>query len=136
MRERSYFKECINEKRQQAYFFLLLTVFCFVSDGLAAETPQEAEAITKELQTTGGAIQPIGMTNDAYAMYFTGQSYLVNMSTDKSFPVYNVSFAHGAQTFWHIHHKTCQVLIAESGRGYFQLCSSFCRDSRPPSLRV
>ena len=102
--------------------FLLLTVFCFVSDGLAAEvTAQEAEAITRELQTSGGAIQPIGMTNDAYARYFTGQSYLANISTDESFPVHNVTFAHGAHTFWHIHLNTCQVLIAAAGRGYYQL---------------
>ncbi|MBR3663815.1 MAG: cupin domain-containing protein [Desulfovibrio sp.] len=61
------------------------------------------------------------MTNDAYAKYFTGQSYLANLSSDKSFPVHNVTFAHGAHTFWHIHHNTCQVLIAEAGRGYYQL---------------
>ena len=66
-------------------------------------------------------MQPIGMANDAYAQYFTGQSYLAQLSADKSFPVHNVTFAHGAHTFWHIHHNACQILIAEAGRGYYQL---------------
>ena len=84
-------------------------------------TPQEAESIVKELKVTGGAVQPIGQTNDAYARYFSGQSYLANLSSDKSFPVPNVTFAHGAHTFWHIHHNTCQILIAAAGRGYYQI---------------
>ena len=87
----------------------------------ADPSPQEAEAIVRELRAAGGAVQPLGQTNDAYARYFTGQSYLAELSADKSFPVHNVTFAHGAHTFWHIHHNTCQVLIAEAGRGYFQI---------------
>ncbi len=103
---------------------LLLTAGIMLTADLAESaevTPQEAETITKELHATGGAVQPIGMTNDAYAKFFTGQSYLANLSSDKSFPVHNVTFAHGAHTFWHIHHNTCQVLIAEAGRGYYQI---------------
>ncbi len=87
----------------------------------AEPSPQEAEAITRELKAGGGAVQPIGQTNDAYAKYFTGQSYLAELSADKSFPVHNVTFAHGAHTYWHIHHNTCQVLVAEAGRGYLQI---------------
>ena len=109
-------------KRLFLLSLLAVGVLCAACTAQAAEvSPQEAEAITRELKTTGGAVQPIGMTNDAYAKYFTGQSYLVNLSADNSFPVHNVTFAHGAHTFWHIHHNTCQVLIAEAGRGYFQI---------------
>lgn len=109
---------------RRLYRQILLTLLCLLMavPALSAEvTPQESQAIIKELKATGGAVQPIGMTNDAYAKYFTGQSYLANLSSDKSFPVHNVTFAHGAHTFWHIHHNTCQVLIAEAGRGYYQL---------------
>ena len=61
-------------------------VLCIVSVAWAAEvSPQEAEAITRELQATGGAVQPIGMTNDAYAKYFTGQSYLADFPPTKAF---------------------------------------------------
>ncbi|MBQ1511466.1 MAG: cupin domain-containing protein [Selenomonadaceae bacterium] len=83
--------------------------------------PAEATSITTELTQMGGAVQPIGAPNDGYAKFFTGQSYLANLSTDKNLPVYNVTFAHGAHTFWHIHHGSCQVLVAESGRGYYQI---------------
>ena len=97
-------------------------LLCAAVVARAAEVaPQAAEAINRELKDTGGAIQPIGMTNDAYAKYFTGQSYLANLSADESFPVHNVTFAHGAHTFWHIHHNTCQVLVAAAGRGYYQI---------------
>ena len=107
-----------------AFLALLLAagLLCASSAVRAAEpAPQEAEAIVQELKAAGGAVQPIGKTNDAYAKYFTGQSYLADLSADKSFPVHNVTFAHGAHTFWHIHHNTCQVLVAQSGRGCYQL---------------
>ncbi|MBQ7586054.1 MAG: cupin domain-containing protein [Desulfovibrionaceae bacterium] len=103
-------------------FILALLFFNLENKAFSAEvTQEEAKSITKELKANGGAIQPIGQTNDTYAKYFTGQSYLADLSQDKTFPVHNVTFAHGAHTFWHIHHNTCQVLIAEAGRGYYQL---------------
>jgi len=109
-------------KRLFLLSLLAVGVLCAACTAQAAEvSPQEAETIIRELKATGGAVQPIGMTNDAYAKYFTGQSYLVNLSADNSFPVHNVTFAHGAHTFWHIHHNTCQVLVAEAGRGYYQI---------------
>ena len=101
---------------------IFLSIIFFANVSNAAEvTEQEKISIEKELKKVGGAIQPIGETNDAYAKFFTGQSYLSNVSADKNLPVFNVTFAHGAHTFWHIHHKTCQILIAESGRGYYQI---------------
>lgn len=109
---------------KHAFLALLLGagLLCAPSCAQAGEpTAQEAEAIVKELKAEGGAVQPLGKTNDAYAKYFTGQSYLADLSADKSFPVHNVTFAHGAHTFWHIHHNTCQVLVAEAGRGCYQI---------------
>ena len=100
----------------------ILGASIFSSTSFAAPvTAQEEISITKELARHGGAVQPIGETNDAYSKYFTGQSYLANLSTEKNLPVFNVTFAHGAHTFWHIHHKSCQVLIAAAGRGYYQI---------------
>ncbi len=108
--------------RTSVFLGLLAWMTWFASAAFAAEvTPQEAKLITAELKATGGAVQPIGMSNDVYAKYFTGQSYLAELSADKSFHVPNVTFAHGAHTFWHIHHNTCQVLVAEAGRGYYQV---------------
>ena len=106
----------------QTGMFLILLSICAAVPALSSDaTSQEIDAIIRELKGTGGAVQPIGKSNDAYARFFTGQSYLPELTADNSFPVHNVTIAHGAHTFWHIHHNTCQVLIAEAGRGYYQL---------------
>ena len=44
-----------------------------------------------------------GETNDAFAKYFTGQSYLNMLSLDQVV-VGNVTFEPGCRNFWHIHH--------------------------------
>ena len=75
--------------------------------------------IKAELEKLGGAIFPIGEPNTANEKYFTGKSYVAWLSSDV--PMGNVTFVNGAHTFWHIHHKSCQILIAESGRGYYQI---------------
>ncbi|MBQ7705412.1 MAG: cupin domain-containing protein [Selenomonadaceae bacterium] len=101
---------------------ILSTSIFFTGTSFAAQPSQaESESILKELARIGGAVQPIGETNDTYAKYFTGQSYISNLSKDKNLPVFNVTFAHGAHTFWHIHHKSCQILVAAAGRGYYQI---------------
>ena len=106
-------------KKSFSFFAVVLVVYIAMT--AKAKTPDETSAISRELAELGGAVQPIGSPNDAYAKYFTGQSYLSNLSTDKNLPVYNVTFAHGAHTFWHIHHGTCQILVAQSGQGYYQI---------------
>lgn len=75
--------------------------------------------INSELEKSGGAIFPVGEPNTANEKYFTGKSYVAWFSNEV--PMGNVTFVNGAHTFWHIHHKSCQILIAESGRGYYQI---------------
>ena len=65
---------------------------------------------------------PIGETNDAYAQYFVGQSYLAPVSTEQV-PVFNVTFEPGCRNNWHIHQASNgggQMLICVGGRGYYQ----------------
>ena len=65
---------------------------------------------------------PIGKTNDAYAKYFVGQSYLAPISTEQV-TFYNVTFEPKCRNNWHIHHATKgggQMLVAVGGRGYYQ----------------
>jgi len=65
---------------------------------------------------------PIGNTNDAYAKYFIGQSYIAPISTEQV-KMYNVTFEPKCRNNWHIHKaKACggQILIAIGGRGYYQ----------------
>lgn len=65
---------------------------------------------------------PIGAPNDAFAQYFTGQSYLQPLSTSQV-GVFNVTFEPGCRNNWHIHHAKQgggQILVCVAGRGYYQ----------------
>lgn len=67
-------------------------------------------------------IFPVGKTNDAYAKYFVGQSYLAPIVTE-GVPVANVTFEPGCRNNWHIHKANKgggQTLICVGGRGYYQ----------------
>lgn len=81
-----------------------------------AEDVDPKEAFQREM------IFPIGEPNDAYAQYFTGQSYLASLSAEQV-PFSNVTFEPGCRNHWHIHHATNgggQVLIGVAGRGWYQ----------------
>lgn len=86
----------------------------------AADYPS-AEEVAAKVANSGGTFFPIGNPNVNYEKYFTGQTYLAPLSTKDSINVANVTFIDGAHTFWHIHHGTCQILVAESGAGYVQI---------------
>lgn len=65
---------------------------------------------------------PIGDANDAFAQYFTGQSYLAPLSTEQV-GIYNVTFEPGCRNNWHVHHADeggGQILVCMAGRGYYQ----------------
>ncbi len=65
---------------------------------------------------------PIGTSNDAFAQYFVGQSYLAPLST-KQISIFNVTFEPACRNNWHIHHAKSgggQMLICVGGRGYYQ----------------
>ncbi len=65
---------------------------------------------------------PIGVSNDAYANYFTGHSYIAPISTSQV-KMYNVTFEPKCRNNWHIHKAKeggGQMLIAIGGRGYYQ----------------
>lgn len=65
---------------------------------------------------------PIGESNDAYAKYFIGKSYL-SVVSGQQVPVHNVTFEPGCRNNWHIHHAKAgggQVLICIGGRGWYQ----------------
>lgn len=65
---------------------------------------------------------PIGKPNDGFARYFTGQSYLVPLSTEQV-GIFNVTFEPGCWNNWHIHHATSgggQILVCVGGCGFYQ----------------
>lgn len=83
-------------------------------DAPTAETGREAHQ--KEM------IFPIGAPNDAYARYFSGQSYLAPISSSQV-SIANVTFEPGCRNNWHIHHADQgggQILIGVAGHGFYQ----------------
>ena len=67
-------------------------------------------------------IFPIGQPNDAFAQYFSGQSYLLPISKEQV-GIFNVTFEPGCRNNWHIHHAKSgggQLLICTAGSGWYQ----------------
>ena len=67
-------------------------------------------------------IFPIGETDDAFAQYFIGQSYLAPISVSQV-SIFNVTFEPKCRNNWHIHHAKeggGQILICVAGRGFYQ----------------
>ena len=71
-----------------------------------------------------GGLFGLGEPNDAYAQYFTGQSYLKNLTAPGDYlPIHNVTFEPGCRNNWHIHYASTgggQVLICVDGFGWYQ----------------
>lgn len=75
----------------------------------------------------------IGASNDKYAQFFDGQSYLKMLSTEQVI-VGNVTFDAGCRNHWHIHHASSgggQILIVTAGRGYYQAWGEEPRELKP-----
>ena len=68
--------------------------------------------------TPDGGLFGLGESNDAYAQYFVGKSYL-KMLTTMGVPIANVTFEPGCRNYWHIHH-------ADKGGGQLLLCTEGC----------
>lgn len=76
---------------------------------------------------------PIGNTNDGFAQYFIGQSYLAPLSTEQV-GIVNVTFEPGCRNNWHIHHAASgggQILICVGGRGYYQEWGKEAQEMNP-----
>ena len=83
----------------------------------APETAADAKAAFQQEM-----IFPIGKTNDAYAKYFVGQSYLAPVSSEQVI-INNVTFEPGCRNNWHIHHAASgggQILICTAGEGWYR----------------
>lgn len=83
---------------------------------------EEAPAMTEKEKYQNTIFFPIGETNDAFAEYFVGQSYLAPVSTEQV-PIFNVTFEPACRNNWHIHRAKNgggQMLICVGGRGYYQ----------------
>ena len=65
-----------------------------------------------------------GNPNDAYAQYFSGQSFLNPLTdTESGLFLANVTFEPSCRNNWHIHHAESgggQILICTAGEGWYQ----------------
>ena len=112
----------------------ILSILLFL---LAMATTTSAQSLTERQKhlATIAALEadacagswPMGNPNDAYAQYFTGQSYLAPIQPknlaegEKTVHSYaNVTFEPGCRNNWHIHHGAHQILICVSGEGIYQ----------------
>ena len=82
----------------------------------------------------------LGDANDAYARYFTGQSYLHPLTKpgDGLF-LANVSFEPGCRTTWHIHSAKSgggQLLICTAGEGWYQEAGKEVQSLTPGTVIV
>ena len=67
----------------------------------------------------------MGQSNDAYAKYFVGNSYLNPLVDPEKSSVFlaNVTFEPGCRNNWHIHHAVKdggQILVCTAGSGWYQ----------------
>ena len=83
-------------------------VVALAANGLLAEAGRLAGLLETEW--------PQGKSNDAYAQYFVGQSFLQPYFGG----VANVTFEPRCRNNWHVHHGAVQVLICVSGKGWYQ----------------
>ena len=102
---------------------LLLSLAIFITGvAFAEETPDYLSKII-----------PVGIPNNIAGEHFTGKSFLHPLSTEQV-GVYNVTFEPGSYNEWHIYHASQgggQILIAISGRGYYQEEGKTAQELKP-----
>lgn len=79
------------------------------------------------------SVFPTGDANDAFAQYFTGQSYF-NMLSTEQIPIGNVTFEPGCRNNWHIHYSDNgggQILLVTAGEGWYQEWGKPARKLKP-----
>lgn len=94
-----------------------------------------AVEVYRDDQGKDGGLFGLGDPNDAYAQYFTGNSYLKPLTDpgETQF-VANVTFEPGCRNHWHIHHASSgggQILLCTDGRGWYQAWGEGARALRP-----
>ncbi len=91
-------------------------------------TKEQVDELCQSIATADAELSwPIGVPNDAYAQYFTGNSHLapiqpanLEAGAETVSHYANVTFEPGCRNNWHIHHGAHQILICVSGHGWYQ----------------
>ncbi len=113
-----------------AFVFILILAFIIsINENIEAKGKKQPKIpkvlthddIIKRIKKSGGTVFPVGQENKGYAKYFTGKSYLAPLSADEDIQIANVTFEPNCINHWHKHHKSCQILVGVSGKGYYQI---------------
>ncbi len=84
---------------------------------MAKDIWADEESADEKQRHQNSMIFPIGASNDGFAQYFSGQSYLAPVSTAQV-KIFNVTFEPGCRNNWHIH-------AADKGGGQILICSAW-----------
>lgn len=78
--------------------------------------------MAKNEEVKKGIIFSIVETNDTWAEFFTGQSYLNTLVNEDGVNVVvgNVTFEPECRNNWHIHTEGYQILLVTGGEGWYQ----------------
>ena len=89
-------------------------------------------------ELNGQGIFPLGEKNEAYAQFFTGQSYLKTLAQapDGQFGIGNVTFEPGCRNNWHRHLGGYQILLVTGGQGLYQEAGKPAQVLRPGDVVV
>ena len=74
------------------------------------------------MEKENSSVFPVGNTNDAFAKYFIGQSWL-NMLSLEQVVIGNVTFEPRCRNNWHIHQAEKgggQILLVTAGKGWYR----------------
>lgn len=77
----------------------------------------------EEDESAHGGMFGLGKSNDAYAQYFTGRSFLNPVVNMNGVNIANVTFEPGCRNNWHVHHADQgggQILLCTDGEGWYQ----------------
>ncbi|MDR0622055.1 MAG: carboxymuconolactone decarboxylase family protein [Deltaproteobacteria bacterium] len=80
-----------------------------------------------------GGLFTLGDSNETFAKFFTGRSYLKQITGD-GLPIFNVTFEPGCRNHWHVHVAKAgggQILLCHSGRGWYREWGQEARALRP-----
>jgi len=77
--------------------------------------------MTERMKSIGQPFER-GEKNEAFAAYFTGQSYLHPLVNDPNLEIEigQVTFEPGCRNHWHIHRGGYQILLVTGGEGWYQ----------------
>lgn len=97
----------------------LLACICALLLLYCGEALGDSDAVSSDILSK---IIPVGTPNTFAGEHFTGKNWLYPL-TLQQVATFNVTFEPGSYNEWHIHHAEKgggQILIAISGRGWFQ----------------